>query len=120
MENSAQTSENKPMPQDPKPGDDIQMHIETVIPEGENEIEATEDQNAASTKPQSETDTPEKEAIDNSDETAKEVEPTEEIAEADAETEGEKDDDATEATDESEELAKPSNDERDKIETISP
>jgi hypothetical protein len=37
MENSAQTPGNKPMPQYPKPSDELQKHIESVVPDAEKE-----------------------------------------------------------------------------------
>jgi hypothetical protein len=45
MENSEQTPGNKEMPQYPKPGDELQKHIETVIPDAEKE--AVDSANAA-------------------------------------------------------------------------
>jgi hypothetical protein len=47
MENTDQKQENKDMPKDPKPGDEVQKHIETVIPESESpegEIKTQEEQ----------------------------------------------------------------------------
>lgn len=52
MENSTENQGNKAMPENPKPTDDVQLHIETVIPETEKEPlpkvdeqkEATEEQ----------------------------------------------------------------------------
>lgn len=37
MEHRAQHQGNKPMPAHPKPEDEVQLHIETVIPETEKE-----------------------------------------------------------------------------------
>jgi hypothetical protein len=42
MENTDKPKGNNEMPKDPKPGDEVQMHIETVIPEAEKESENSE------------------------------------------------------------------------------
>jgi len=33
-----ENNENKPMPEDPKPADEVQLNIETVIPETEKDV----------------------------------------------------------------------------------
>ncbi len=38
MENTDQPKGNNEMPKNPKPNDEVQLTIETVIPEGENEL----------------------------------------------------------------------------------
>lgn len=48
-----ETSDNKPMPQNPTPTDDVQMHIETVTPDTENK--ATKTDQVASKEVDSET-----------------------------------------------------------------
>jgi|GEM_PF-2251540 len=44
MEHQHQYQGNKPIPKHPKPEDDVQLHIETVIPETEKEKEVPADQ----------------------------------------------------------------------------
>jgi len=51
MENKAQPKGNTPMPDSPKPTDEVQMNIETVTPETEKNVVPTEE--AGEKQPQS-------------------------------------------------------------------
>jgi hypothetical protein len=105
MENTAKPHENKEMPKDPKPSDEVQKHIETVIPESEKEVPTTG-------REQSKSEDPKEGEADKHTAPAENPEhKTEELGESQHH-----EDQAAPADNE----GKESDDERDQVETVSP
>ncbi|RYG15153.1 MAG: hypothetical protein EOO07_16045 [Chitinophagaceae bacterium] len=64
-----ENNENKPMPEDPKPTDDVQLNIETVIPETEKAVVPNDVTSERSKEPEIPADSEEK-SEDSGSETA--------------------------------------------------
>lgn len=114
MENSTKDQENKEMPKDPQPSDQVQMHIETVTPDTEKDVQPTPNQGAEAKDDQADQEPKAETAEDETTtSTAGEEQPTESSDEEEQETESDKDESKN---DDSE----GGNDERDQVETVAP
>lgn len=123
MENSNQEPKNKEMPKHPKPSDEVQLEIETVTPDTEKDVQPTENcSDKAKSEPSIESETTNDEEGNSSDKRVKEVDEHEEKVNNEQGTKEEKPKDTNIGETEPDENSAQnnSNDERDKIETVSP
>ena len=114
MQNSDQNKENAPMPENPKPTDEVQMNIETVTPDTEKVVVPTPAH-------ESENRDEQQEKADDAQNTEGEHQPSDEPAKSATADENVVVQEAEKESDEQvSDKENDSDDERDQVETVSP